>query len=477
MADNITTVRGFLLRIDVGRQGLVVATLLQDDGTTQQYQIPDLDADPERFNEQLSRLGIMRDAMNRAEPVEIEYSTTSDSSARTIERAVRITRDSVAWPTKVVPVEGLVSNVQLFTYNHSGINEEKADYAKIVVMQADLTTVNLTLDLQVPERLVVEQQLQWILSALNDGSTLQFFYDSTTNVISGIGSGNSDATFGGNAAQTLDGFVESLSPDAPSGQSNQLALFRFTTAPAFAGAGNYVPLQSFTPTTLNLLVLKNSPSYALVEAALRECLRMEVSAFSITQVAPAPAPAPTPAPTPAGTTNPVAGTAAPQAVKANTATATNATGTISQPPSDASANPIYYLASNVTLLAPLASASRPVWIKIERELLDDGPERRDCTDGLPINDLAPRTLRDLCLPYPAAWEGWGCFNHGVYRFQFKLTTPFEVFVDGERLCVHTSEDKTTQFAHACLCGEQHVEVKLEDWTCAKDFVMDVYRIR
>jgi hypothetical protein len=466
MADNITTVRGFLLRIEVGRQGLVVATLLQDDGSTEVYQIEDLDADPERFNERLSKLGILRDAMNRAEPVEIEYSTTADSSARSIERAVRITRDSNAWPTQIATVDGLVSDVQLFADNRTGANQEKSDYAKIVVLRADLSTQGLTLDLQVPERQVADQQLQWILAALNGGSTLRFFYDAKTDVIAGIGSGNSDATFGGGAAQTLDGFVESLSPTAPAGQSNQLALFRFTTAPAFAGSGNYVPLQNFAPTTLSLLVMKNSPSYELVEAGLRDNLRMEVSAFSLNQVTTTQSAAPN---------SPAAGPTEPKLLKDGAPLTAGITSSPS--PANAATNPAYYLAGSVTLLAPLASASRPVWIKISRELLDFGPEKRPCTDGVPINDLAPRTLRDLRLPYPAAWIGWGCFNHGVYRFQFNLATPFEVLVDGEPLCIHTSEDKTTQFAHACLCGEHRVEVKLQDWTCDREFVMDVYRIR
>ena len=105
-----------------------------------------------------------------------------------------------------------------------------------------------------------------------------------------------------------------------------------------------------------------------------------------------------------------------------------------------------------------------------------GPEA-PCADGLPSNDLTPRTLRDLALPYKAEWSATGCFNHGIYRFQFILDTPVELFIDGEARCLHTAEDGATQFAHACLDGDHEVRVVLPEWTCRKEFVFDVYRIR
>lgn len=466
MANEIATVRGFLLRVEVGRQGLVVARLLQDDSTTVDYQIQDLDADPERFNERLSKLGILRDAMDRAEPVEIEYSG-GEGGVRNIDRVARITRDSLGWPAQVATVDGLVADVQLFTDNRTGAVQEKADQAKVAVLKADLSTVNLLLDLQVPERHVADQQLQWILSALRGGDTLRFFYDGKTSVIAGIGSGSSTGALGDSSAQTFDGFVESLSPSAPAGQSGQLALFRFTTAPAFAGSGNYVPLQDFAPDTLSLLVLKSSPAYELVEAGLRDNLRMQVRAYRLDAGAGSSQAT--------GTVVYVQGQGNANEVRMQKDTA-NPLGDGKGVAATETA-PAYYLASGVTLLAPLASASRPVWIKISRELLDEGPEKRPCSEGLPSNDLAPRTLRDLQIPYPAAWIGCGCFNHGVYRFQFKLAVKFEVLVDGKCLCVHTGKDTATQFAHACLGGEHCVEVRLDDWTCAREFVMDVYRIR
>ena len=64
-------IRGFVERLEIGRAGLVTAALRHDDGSTADYLIQDLDADPERFNERLSKLGVLRDAMARIrQPVE-----------------------------------------------------------------------------------------------------------------------------------------------------------------------------------------------------------------------------------------------------------------------------------------------------------------------------------------------------------------------------------------------------------------------
>jgi hypothetical protein len=81
------------------------------------------------------------------------------------------------------------------------------------------------------------------------------------------------------------------------------------------------------------------------------------------------------------------------------------------------------------------------------------------------------------LPYKAEWVGWGCFNHGVYRFQLDLETEFEIAVDGSTLCVHADEGGKTRFAHACLDGAHEVRVLLPHWSCSQTFTMEVYRIR
>jgi hypothetical protein len=449
------TIRGFVQRLEVGRAGLVVATLLHDDGSSAEYRIVDLDADPERFNERLSKLGILRDAMTRAEPVEIEYSVEETGSPRLIERVIRITRDSNWLAARADQFDALVVDVALLAENRTAAAGEKPDTARVMVVTDTLATRALILDLQIPERQVATSQLDFILAERGSGTPLHFYVEPETNRIIGVGSnvGARDGT--GEGDRYIDGFVEVLSL-IPASPEQGFASVRFTTAPPFAGAGNVVALIPFTPETITLLVFRRSAAYDLFEAGLRDKLRMRVRAVVL-------ADRPT-KPTEPGKPPEGGGGAVPRAMgKAGSAKVDG-------------------VALDAELLAPLASASRPVWIKISRKTLDHGPDGFACTDGLPSSDLALSSLRDLRIPYPATWIGWGCFNHGVYRFQFDLPVTFEVCVDGEPMCLHDAEDGKNgkdgvKFGHACLDGEHEVAVKIEGWRCDYQFVMDVYRIR
>jgi len=458
----MATSRGFVQKIDVGRAGLVVVRVLHDDGSSADYRIPDIDADPERFNERLSKLGVLRDAMTRAEPVEIEWSQ-KQGEARLIERAARITRDTGALAQRVETLDALVLGISLFAENRSAAAGETPDSARLTLLTSALGIRPLTLDLQIPERAVAAAQLELAVSAQRSGRSLRYWFDPDTGRITGIGTEVSATNGGHGESRIVDGFVESLSHLVGAAGTADVALVRFTTAPPFAGGGNVVGLVPFTPETLGLLVFKGSPDYALFEAGLRDALRMRVRLLTLkgrgdehTTDAP-----PTLA-TRAATTEP--GAAEPASSGAtNVVAGSSAT-----------------LVLGAELVAPLASASRPVWIRISRHSLDHGPDGFACTEGVPSNDLAPMTLRDLRLPYPAEWVGTACFNHGVYRFQLSLGVEFEILLDGEPLCVHDAEgveDTGVRFAHACLGGEHEVRVKLDGWRCDEQFVMDVYRIR
>lgn len=447
----MATTRGFVQKIDVGRAGLVVVRVLHDDGSSADYRIPDIDADPERFNERLSKLAVLRDAMTRAEPVEIEY-TQKENEPRLIERAARITRDTNALAQRVETLDALVLGISVFAENRTAASGETPDTARLTLLTSELNFRPLTLDLQIPERAVAAAQLELAVAAQRSGRSLRFWFDPDTGRITGIGTEVSAASGGQGESRIVDGFVESLSHLVSAGTAD-VALVRFTTAPPFSGGGNVVGLVPFTPETLDLLVFKGSPDYALFEAGLRDALRMRVRLMTLK-----------------GRTDDDRDEKPPTGL-ARGPVAAAATGTAA-----ASAT----LVLGAELVAPLASASRPVWIRISRQSLDHGPDGFACTEGVPSNDLAPMSLRDLRLPYPAEWVGVACFNHGVYRFQLTLDVAFEILLDGEALCVHDAEaakDAGVRFAHACLGGEHEVRVKLDGWTCDKQFVMDVYRIR
>jgi hypothetical protein len=463
----MATQRGFVKRIEVGRAGLVRVTLVHSDASTGDYVLRDLDADPERFNERLSKLAILRDAMDRAEPVFIEHSATDQGQE--IDTVARLSRDDLDPAVNVVSLSGFVLDVMVHARNQAVGDEEEHDRADVVLLLSDFSRPTLTLDLQAPERAVAAAQLDLLCQARTAGGlarvitrTTKGDFASEGEIISVAIDDESALSDDGREPPVEEhGFVETLSliPITTTGGTpftSNMAHIRFTTAPAFSGPGNTVGLVAFTPVTIDLLVFKGSPAYALFEAGLRDCLRMRVS---LATFAP---PDDSGRDTPPGTTVP-----------------RSARGRSSEPVGRAAAaEPTdVALVLAAELLAPLASASRGVWIRISRRSLDHGPEGDSCTPGVPSSDLSPQSLRDLRIPYPAEWRGLGCFNHGVYRFQFLLETEFTVCVDGTELCLHDADDGSERFAHACLGGEHEIVVKLEGWRCDYTFTMDIYRLR
>lgn len=460
----MSTIRGFVQRLEVGRAGLVTVSIQLDDHSLQNFQIPDLDADPERFNERLSKFGILRDAMTRAEPVEIE---SDDKDERhQIQRVVRITRDVLDNLTPLERTAVFVVGINVVADNRTAANGEKSDFATVAAMTADGRFENFVLLLQAPERATAQAQLDMIRAAQAQGTPLTFAADAKMHRILGVEVGDTSGASANGENTSIDGFVESLTV-APGQTPMGLALVEFTTAPPFAGAGNVVELQPFVPELVRFLVAQGSAEYALFEAGLRDRLRMRVLAGPLVTRGNDEKP-----PVVRGGEN---GKTTP---RVRTAAAGDTTGaSVSTVSADAIVTIKTALVRGVQLLTALASASRPVWLRIARQSLDDGPDGSCCTEGLPTSDLTPLGLRDLQIPYTAEWVGCGCFNHGVYRLQFELGVEFEVLIDGKPVCVHASDDGKTRFAHACLGGEHTVRVVLQRWTCKQVFRMDVYRIR
>jgi hypothetical protein len=478
----VPTNRGFVQKIEVGRAGLVRISLILVGGSQEEYVITDLDADPERFNERLSKLAVLRDAMDRAELVELEFST--GEAGRIIDRAVRISRDALGPPKQLQDVSGFVVLVSVQSVNAAVGATETPDSAQVSILDLSLQLRHFALNLQAPERAVAIALLQILRDSQAAGRIVTLRVDTATpprptvvNVASGAGSG---AGLDFSRALELDGFVESLAllqyPGASAALSS-LAIVRFTTAPPFNGPGNTLPLTPFAPAEVQLLVPQPSATYDLFEAGLRDNLRMRVAAIETE-------------PAKDDNVDPATGEIRPKggdnvgAVAANRANAPAAASrlsafvSVSAPATTSGTTPQHTaLVLGAELLAPLASASRPVWIHISRESLDRGPEILSCTPGTPTSDLSPQTLRDLRIPYAAVWKGMGCFNEGVYRFEIQVGTCIVLRVDGEVLCLYDAPDKLTKLAYACLGGHHDVTVELEAWTCDKVLTMDVYRVR
>ncbi|EEW25931.1 hypothetical protein [Rhodobacter ferrooxidans] len=447
------TERGFVEALGVGRAGLVEATVLHADGSTQVYTVADLDADPERFNERLSKLGILRDAMNRAEPVEIIYDK-QDDQGRAIDAVKRLTRDALDWPRDTSVAQGTVVGVGIEFEVNIGPHGEAADRAKLALL-TDAGVEIFTINLQAPERGVALAMVDLARAAQAAGASVAVTYDVKQRQVVMIEQSDL-AGLGGNGAELaqFSAFVEEITHMPIS----NLMLIAVTTAPEFSAAGNVVPLDRFAPERLLLAVVQGSPEYALLNAALRDKLRVEVFAAK-----------PAEKPKDGGDIN-HGEVGTPVYVRRGFTNASPELGAARGLPDQV------HLVRGVTLQHALCSASRPVWITVNRQALDIGPDA-NCAEGLPSSDMRPRSLREINLPYRAAWVGKGCFNAGVYRIQIVTDRVFTLWVDGAEICVHLDEEGKTAFGHACLCGEHEIRIVFENWQCNAKFDMDVYRIR
>jgi hypothetical protein len=461
----MNTDRGFVQSIDVGRGGLVTVTVVLGDLTTAVYVISDLDGDPERFNERLSKLALLRDAMNRAEPVEIDHD--AGPAGEEIERAERITRDALGVESNLDAVVGLVAGVLVHTQAGLSPDHGSHDYAEVLLLTSTGEQGRFRLDLQLEEASTAAAQLDLLRDAFVNGELVRVIVSAADDqdsswILEVATGGNVTADGGDDGATVVSGFIESLSLIPLPGQGGlpvSLASVVVTTAPEFVGAGGTVDPAAFTPSTLTFVVVEGSRTYTLIKAGLEDKLRMRLSATPLQGGFQKGVP----------THGQDGGTVAPVNTVALGDTA--APGDTADPVADT------FLCTAVQLLASLASASRPVWICIDRSLLDRGPDAIACTPGTPTSDLTPQTLRDLGIPYTALWRGHGCFNHGVYRFQVQAPAGIDICLDGKSLCLYPTGTPGIQSAYACVDGDHELTVEVESWTCGATFDIDVYRIR
>jgi hypothetical protein len=317
---------------------------------------------------------------------------------------------------------------------------------------------------------VAAQQLEMLRQAQTEGLMVRLVCGqgpTTADRIGVVAIDTGDSGFDDSKSVCIDGFVESLGLLGPKGKVAMpgVACVGFISAPPFHGAGNVVESVHFKPQNYQFYVLQHSVAFELFEAGLRDNIRVRAMALLDQPVAPDKAPA--------------------DGLNKGSFLRMMSDQNLKPLPKDGEVVVVVDqpqdpagLVFGVELLAPLSSASRPVWICIWRESLDEGPEKPYCSQGaLPSNDLTPQTLRDLHIPYTAVWRGLACFNSGVYQFELDLPHPFKIAVDGRDLCLHAAKEGRLRFAHACLHGCHEVTVTIEGWTCKDDFVMDVYRLR
>ncbi|WP_299964313.1 hypothetical protein [uncultured Roseobacter sp.] len=470
------TVRGFVEKLGVGRAGLVEASVIQPNDARATYTIADLDADPERFNERLSKLAILRDAMDRAEPVEIDF-TPDDNDGRSIEAVMRITRDALRNAQASAVTSGVIAVLGVQQQIETEAHREAVDRVGMFLLTGG-DPVYCQINLQGPERGTAQAMFEVASAAYAVGDVVTVAYDTQRGDIRSIVREHGQGVSGAEPQPAFSAFVEEI------GHTQMQGLMRvdITTAPDFQGDGNIVPPVPFTPERRTLGVIYQSAEYKLLEAALRDKLRVELMTTRPPQEGDDDGLDDLPrddAPADRDDTASIEDRDTGRLNMARFAAAMDTPGrsTLASErrlPQDDRSD--IYMLRGVILQHALCSATRPVWIEVNRRALDVGPDA-ECVEGLPSNDMRPQTLRDLNLPYQAAWIGHGCFNHGVYRLQVDTDREITILVDGEEICLHRDDRQGVIFGHACLEGDHTVQVVFKNWQCSAKFDIDVYRIR
>jgi hypothetical protein len=506
------TVLGFVINVFGGRAGLFTATILPVGANTAPItvRVSDIDGEPERFNERLLKTRLFREALTNVEPVEVSYEEVANYGNEVTE-VRRMGRAHHLRPLQFDKLTGLVLRVRVHEQDVAAQPEEVPDEVFVTVLDPDpsVGVVELRLSMQMAERQVAVAMLGLIERALADGSPLEFIVarreDSKIdrNEVSGEGWIVSVSTASlPTAERAVDAFVESVSTCMV--HNWPMGMIYLRTAPAMTGVARVVDHRYFRPQPVVAVVNHGSPMFELLDRARAEGARVRVGVGESRREA---------------TQTERRDLATGELVVSGLSTGGLPTELSLNPDDRGSRDPATIgltprLLVGVTVMAPLASAATPVWIRVQREALD-GPPVVECAGGVPSSDLSGHGVMSLQVPHRAAWIGEGCFNPGVYRIQVVAPRPPRIVLDGEPLdCVSEYAHATLAFepsktdvnfqvglgefsdarqaeaalsrlrkasrflAHFCVCREccHELRIEFQEWRCGDQFELDVFKL-
>jgi hypothetical protein len=509
-----TTISGFVIRTFAGRAGLFTATIQKLDGSAPvEVQVSDLDGEPERFNERLTKVRLFRDAMTQAEPVVVDYEDV-ENGGREVESVRNLARDHLWIGSAAQDLVGVVGNVSVEEQSGASGHAEHSDIARIALIDpvsGEQTQVQLAL--QRAERSVTSAMLELLRTCHETGDPV------AVRVVEGGGTEAVPSRFVLSVTRadlavrqpvSVDCFVERVGVEII--HARPFARVRVTTVPRFVGSGGTVDPSFYRPQELMCYVAKGSHMLELLEQSLNAGQRVRLSLARPTGQGDDDGQNP-------GGHGDETGGMVPKAMSM----AELPDITVLPDYGDAGGR-VAGLVLGVELLAPLASAVRPVWVRVRREALDQPPPG-ECLDGTPTSDLAPVNVASLQVPHRAAWEGVGCFNRGVYRVQIVAPVAPRIFLDGKELpCVtavpftgkgagsesegqgaepskdevmaisrdikqpgdtkpwrprpgRQEQDLRVYLAHICVEDCHTLRIEFDEWRCGYVFDLDVMKLR
>lgn len=477
----MATYRGFIRSIETRDDGWVECVLRAVHAGNQDraFLIQSLDGDLEKINRRLAKLGLLRDALARTLPVEIQY-TTEDDRGDLIEDVTVYPRPSFDGRRGARTITGTVIGLSITERGpESGASPyvDEADVAAATILTKTGSVEGVLVDLQRPDAMTAHAILGLLGEAHRTRRPVEVM------VTSEIGKETTAAHREEIGFDTLPGyiqtcrwvavpeddldyvyaFVERLEQRWESYASSEPAAVAhievvYTTAPGQTPEGDVSDNGTFIPETRSAWVHASSPLVERLRDALRDSLQAKLGLGE-----------------------------------------------------DG-------LIHAVEVVSHLGSAARPVWIEIDQRAICP-PEQAGLCENVPTIQT-PRESHLNQTPYSIAWTGQGFFNEGIWRLVVAAEGPVDLLIDGERPCdrgkdrycdaadddsapvdamevmLEDEASKRTPFgtsgpppsashgsrprqivAHAYLNGLHQVDLQVSDRVCRSPFRFLVYRLR
>ncbi len=458
----MATYRGFVESIQVRDDGWVefVVQAVHAGNTKQIFFIEDLDGKIETAHKRLAQLSILRDALARVLPVEVEYREKNEKQ-HVVEDLTVFHRPSMVGRKGTRRILGTVIGMSIAEFGpSSGVSPylDRPDQAAITLLDEGGAIEQVVLDLQRPDPMTGHAMLGLLREAFRTRRPIAVLV--TEEIKGDKSTGDAKAAAGAPGSwpgiiqacewvtvpkESLDyvhAFIERLGQRYESYEEDgalQLSCVRvvYTTAPGQTPEGDVSDNHTFTPTTLEALVHGDSPLLTRLETALRDRLQVKLG-LSTTRV------------------------------------------------------------HEVELVGHLGSAARPVWIEVNRCVIPPEEIRVLCVNEPTIQSPVAEDLDST--PRCISWCGKAYFNEGIWRLVVHTPSPCKVLIDGEACCRNASEKRllseswedltskafsnidvvprsSTIQCHAYLKGVHEVELILSGRACAQPFQFLAYRIR
>jgi hypothetical protein len=467
--------RGLVRSVQVRSDGWVelVVMAVHASNATQTFFIDDLDGPIEDANKRLGRLGLLRDALSRVLPVEIEYHSDGERGDM-VDDVTVFARPSLEGRQGSSRLEGVVIGISLTERNPSSATSpylDPADLAAISLLADDGSVQVAYLDLQRPDPLTAQSMLALLGAAHDNRRRVALLVTLVWN------DKGSETGYGGRNAGQAPGFIEACEwitvPEADLeyhhafierlGQryesyersaASELSFVRvlYTTAPDQTPEGDISENGSFTPVTAEAWVHGDSPLYALLQAALRDGLQVQLGLRE---------------------------------------------GRV----------------ESVQLVGPLGSAARPIWIEVCTKVTQ--LEESGLCDNVPTIRSPSGSDFDR-VPVDYTWCGQAFFNEGIWRVVALSANEVDLTIDGKTPCAscgpevkeaeqtaHHAEPKPSmrfaspskayaaayerdgevprtkraQVWHAYLKGMHTLRMRLTDRSCSQPLSFAAYRVR